>query len=64
MSPSAHDPPVSEPMPAAVAPPVRAAEHLSITQARDLLDWLQSQGVQANEVKLEADGTVTVRWPA
>jgi hypothetical protein len=63
MSPSAHDPPVSEPVAAAVVPPVRAAEHLSITQARDLLDWLQGQGVQADVVKLEADGTVTVRWP-
>jgi hypothetical protein len=63
MSPSAQEPPVSDPAPAAPAPPMQAAEHLTIAAARDLLDWLQGQGVRAHEVKLEPDGTMTVRWP-
>ena len=41
---------------------MHAAEHLTITEARDLLDWLQGHGIAAHEVKLEADGTMTVRW--
>lgn len=64
MSPSAHDPPASEPMPAALpVPTLQAAERLSIAAARDLLDWLDGQGVRAHEVTLESDGTMTVRWP-
>jgi hypothetical protein len=43
---------------------LRSAEHLSIAEARDLLDWLQGQGIRAHEVKLEPDGKMTVRWPA
>ena len=64
MSPSAHEPPVGEPVPATSPPPLQAAEHLTITQARDLLDWLQGQGIRAHDVALEPDGTMTVRWPA
>lgn len=64
MPPSAQEPPVSEPASAAPAPPMRTAEHLSIAEARDLLDWLQGQGIRAHEVKLDADGKMTIRWPA
>jgi hypothetical protein len=42
---------------------MRSAEHLSIAEARDLLDWLQGQGIRAHEVTLEPDGRMTVRWP-
>jgi hypothetical protein len=63
MSPSAHEPPVGEPVPAMTSPALRAAEHLSIAEARDLLDWLQGHGISAQEVTLEPDGTMTVRWP-
>jgi hypothetical protein len=62
MPPSAQEPSVSDPAPAPAAPPMNSADHLSITAARDLLDWLQGQGIQAHEVKLEADGTMTVLW--
>jgi hypothetical protein len=68
MAPSAHEPPVSEPAvsepaPAPPATPMQAAEHLSIAEARDLLDWLQGHGIAAHEVTLEPDGKMTVRWP-
>ena len=63
MSPPAQEPPVSEPVPASPVPAMQAAEHLTIAEARDLLDWLQGRGVRAHEVKLEPDGTMTVRWP-
>lgn len=62
MTPSAHEPPVSEPVPAP-APAMHAAEHLTIAEARDLLDWLQGHGIRAHEVTLEPDGKMTVRWP-
>jgi hypothetical protein len=42
---------------------MKSAEHLPISAARDLLDWLEGQGIRAHDVKLEADGTMTVRWP-
>lgn len=64
MPPSAQEPSVSDPAPAPTAPPMNSAEHLPIAAARDLLDWLEGQGIRADEVKLEADGTMTVRWPA
>jgi hypothetical protein len=51
-----------EPVPALAPSAVQSAEHLNIAQARDLLDWLDGQGVRADEVKLEPDGTMTVRW--
>jgi hypothetical protein len=41
---------------------MNSADHLSIAAARDLLDWLEGQGIRADEVKLEADGTMTVLW--
>ena len=62
MAPSAHEPPVREPVPASTPPAHQVAEHLSISEARDLLDWLQARGVRAEEVKLDPDGTMTVRW--
>ena len=62
VSASTNDPPVSEPVPAVAPPATRSAEHLTITQARDLLDWLEGKGIAAQEVTLEADGTMTVRW--
>ena len=63
MSQPAQEPPVGDPVPASAPMPLQAAEHLTITQARDLLDWLQGQGIRAHEVKLEPDGTMTVLWP-
>jgi hypothetical protein len=43
---------------------MQTAEHLPIHQARDLLDWLEAQGIKAREVVTEEDGTMTVRWAA
>ena len=60
--PPVNEPPVSEPAPAPPATPMQAAEHLSIAEARDLLDWLEGHGIKSREVTLEADGTMTVRW--
>ena len=44
--------------------PIRSAEHLTVTEARDLLDWLEGQGVRPTTVNVQADGHLTVRWPA
>jgi hypothetical protein len=62
MVPSAEEPTVTHP-PLVPAIPMRAAEHLSISEARDLLDWLEGQGIRAHEVSIESDGKMTVRWP-
>jgi len=62
MPPSAQEPPVSDPASVPAAAPMQTAEHLSITEARDLLDWLQNRGIRAHEVTLEPDGKMTVRW--
>ena len=62
MAPSAHEPPVSKPAPAPTPPVANVAENLTIAEARDLLDWLEGQGIQAQDVTLGADGKMTVRW--
>jgi hypothetical protein len=41
---------------------VRTARHLTVTQAGDLLDWLEAHGIQAREVQIEPDGYILVRW--
>jgi len=41
---------------------IQLADHLTITQAEDLLDWLESHGVRARDVRIESDGLMTVRW--
>jgi hypothetical protein len=66
MDPSAQELPATEPPPAPAPPEpdLRSAEHLSLTDARDLLDWLEGQKIRPKDVVLEADGTMTVRWPA
>lgn len=38
------------------------ADHLPISRARDLLDWLEAHGITPAEVRIENDGTMTVRW--
>jgi hypothetical protein len=37
-------------------------EHLSKTQADQLLDWLEVNGFSRREVTLTEDGSFTVRW--
>lgn len=41
-----------------------SAEHLSLTQAEDLLDWLEGHGIAAQDVQLDAEGRMSVRWSA
>ena len=62
MPPPAHDPDVARPP--ASRPETRSADHLPISGARDLLDWLEGQGIAAEQVVVEDDGTMTVRWAA
>ena len=62
MAPPGQDNPTTDQPPAPPDPDLRSAEHLSLTDARDLLDWLEGQKVRPTEVVLEADGTMTVRW--
>jgi len=40
------------------------AANLTVTQARDLLDWLEAHGVRASEVKADPAGKMIVRWAA
>ena len=43
---------------------VRSANHLTVTQAGELLDWLEGHGIQAQNVSIEPEGRVSVRWTA
>jgi hypothetical protein len=38
------------------------AEHLTLTEAADLLDWLEGHGIEAQEVSLDIAGRLTIRW--
>lgn len=38
------------------------AEELPIDQAGQLLDWLESHGITANNIELTTTGRLTVRW--
>jgi hypothetical protein len=45
-------------------PPTQAAENLSVSEARDLLDWLEMHGIHARSVDTDPAGRITVRWAA
>jgi hypothetical protein len=40
----------------------REAADLSLSDARDLLDWLEGNGLQASDVEMTPAGRMTVRW--
>jgi hypothetical protein len=40
----------------------REAADLSMTEARDLLDWLEGNGLHPSNVELTPAGRMTVRW--
>ncbi len=40
----------------------RIAQGLTIEEARDLLDWLESKGIDRPELEVESTGDFTVRW--
>jgi hypothetical protein len=40
----------------------RMAEHLTVAEAGELLDWLEGHGIQARDVEIESDGYMSVRW--
>ena len=48
------------------AGPVREqmAENLTLSEARDLLDWLEAHGIQARAVEADPAGRMTIRWAA
>ena len=64
MAPSAQERPATDRPEAPPDPDRRSAEHLTVSQARDLLDWLEAHKIPTTEVLVEADGTMTVRWKA
>jgi hypothetical protein len=41
---------------------VRVAEHLTVTEASELLDWLEGHGIEPSEVSVDSEGRMTVRW--
>lgn len=43
--------------------PMRIAQGLTLDEARDLLDWLEANGVDNPELDIEDVGDFTVRWP-
>jgi hypothetical protein len=47
---------------AATVPGVRVVSGLTFDKARDLLDWLEANGVQKADAEVEDSGLVTVRW--
>jgi hypothetical protein len=54
-------------LPAHEAPPGVAvaggiAEDLTLTEATELLDWLEGHGIRAQEVQLNELGRMTIRW--
>ena len=38
------------------------AEDLTLTEATELLDWLEGHGIRAQEVQLNEVGRMTIRW--
>lgn len=42
--------------------PTGVAENLSLTEATELLDWLEGHGIRAEDVQLTDDGKMTIRW--
>jgi hypothetical protein len=43
---------------------VKVADHLSVSEASELLDWLEGHGIEPREVSIDAEGRMTVRWVA
>lgn len=37
---------------------------LSVTEAGELLDWLEGHGIRDREVQITPDGRMAVRWAA
>jgi hypothetical protein len=67
MTPSSTDdlPYTLSPSPAVDDPPTVTggfAEDLSLTEATELLDWLEGHGIRAHEVQLNEAGRMTIRW--
>lgn len=62
MAPPGQQNPVTDNPPAPPDPALRSAEHLNLSAARDLLDWLDGHKIRPTDVVLEPDGTMTVRW--
>lgn len=48
--------------PPTTLPEPRAADGLTIAEARDLLDWLEAHDAGPMRVEVEESGRVTVRW--
>ena len=45
-------------------PMVHSAHHLTLTEARDLLDWLETQRIPSDNVTFDDDGFMSVQWVA
>jgi hypothetical protein len=43
---------------------IQSADRLSLTDASDLLDWLENHGIAAREVVCDAEGLMSIRWAA
>ncbi len=40
----------------------RSADHLTVTEAGELLDWLEGHGIRPCDVEIDRDGLFSVRW--
>jgi hypothetical protein len=43
---------------------VQEAGNLSLTEATDLLDWLENHQIRPSDVEMDSAGRLTVRWVA
>jgi hypothetical protein len=43
-------------------PQGQSANNLTLTQAEDLLDWLECHGIAPQDVHVDAEGRMSVRW--
>jgi hypothetical protein len=43
---------------------INVADRLTVTEASDLLDWLEGHGISPREVSIDSEGRMSVRWVA
>jgi hypothetical protein len=44
------------------SPSIHEAADLSLSEATELLDWLENHQIDASQVEMDPAGRVTVRW--
>jgi hypothetical protein len=42
--------------------PVQEAAGLSLTEATELLDWLENHRIRPTDLQMDSEGRMTIRW--